>query len=37
MEMVGVDACMNENARYDIAQIVNNSQIDSNGSEINHH
>ncbi len=30
-------ACMNENARYDSAQIVNNSKIDTNGTEINHH
>jgi hypothetical protein len=30
-------ACMNENARYDSEQIVNNSKIDTNGSEINHH
>jgi hypothetical protein len=30
-------ACMNENARYDSAQIVNNNKIDTNGSEINHH
>lgn len=29
-------ACMNENARYDSAQIVNNDKIDTNGSEINH-
>jgi len=37
-EMVRMDACMHdENARYDNAQIVNNSKIDTNGSEINHH